>query len=49
LNGRFQIENNALLQPLNGLAEDAVREALKIFELSEEFIQTVMKNGNVSE
>jgi hypothetical protein len=47
LDGRFAIEGNALLQPLLGLTEDAVREALKQFEVSEEFIQTVMERGAV--
>jgi hypothetical protein len=49
LGGRFQIESNSLLQPLNGLTEDAVRETLKIFDLSEEFIQTIFENGRVNE
>lgn len=47
LDGRFSIEINELLQPLQGLTEDAVREALKQFEVSEEFIQTVMERGVV--
>jgi hypothetical protein len=47
LDGRFNIENNELLQPLGGLSEVAVREALKPFDVSEEFIQTVMERGAV--
>ncbi len=47
LGGRFDLENNELLQPLQGLTEDAVRAALKPFEVSEEFIQTVMERGAV--
>jgi hypothetical protein len=47
LDGRFTIEDNKLLQPLLGLTEEAVREALKQFEVSEEFIQTVMERGAV--
>jgi hypothetical protein len=45
LDGRFNIENNELLQPLGGLSEVAVREALKPFDVSEEFIQTVIERG----
>ena len=45
LDGRFALEKNELLQPLQGLTEDAVREALKQFDVSEEFIQTVMERG----
>jgi hypothetical protein len=45
LGGRFELENNELLQPLQGLTEHAVREALKSFKVSEEFIQTVMERG----
>ncbi len=47
LDGRFAIEDNAIIQPLLGLTEDAVREALKKFEVSEEFILTVMERGAV--
>jgi hypothetical protein len=45
LDGRFALEKNELVQPLQGLPEDAVRAALKKFEVSEEFIQTVMERG----
>jgi hypothetical protein len=48
LDGRFVIEVNELLQPLQGLTEEAVREAFKQFEVSEEFIQTVIERGAVS-
>ena len=47
LDSRLVMESNELLQPLQGLTEDAVREALKPFEVSEEFIQTVMERGAV--
>ncbi len=47
LDGRFALEKNELVQPLQGLTEEAVREALKQFEVSEEFIQTVMERGAV--
>lgn len=48
LDGRFALEKNELLQPLQGLTEEAVREALKKFDVSEEFIQTVMERGAVA-
>lgn len=47
LDGRFSLETNDLLQPLQGLTEDAVCAALKPFDVSEEFIQTVMERGAV--
>jgi hypothetical protein len=47
LGGNFNLETNELLQPLNGLTEEAVREALGKFEVSEEFIQTVLERGVV--
>jgi hypothetical protein len=47
LDGRFNLESNELLQPLGGLTEVAVREALKRFDVSEEFIQTMMERGAV--
>jgi hypothetical protein len=48
LDGRFNLESNELLQPLGGLTEVAVREALKPFDVSEDFIQTVMERGAVT-
>jgi hypothetical protein len=48
LEGRFSLEQNGLVQPMLGLTEDAVREALKQFNVSEEFIQTVMERGAVA-
>jgi hypothetical protein len=45
LGGNFNLEPNELLQPLNGLTEEAVREALGKFEVSEEFIQAVLERG----
>ena len=48
LGGRFYIEKNELLQPMQGLTDEAVREALKPFDVSEEFIQTVMERGVVA-
>lgn len=47
LDGRFALQQNELLQPLQGLTEEAVREALRPFEVSEEFLQTVMERGAV--
>jgi len=47
LDGRFALEKNELLQPMQGLTEAAVREALKRFEVSEEFVQTVLERGAV--
>ena len=47
LGGNFNLESNEWLQPLNGLTEEAVREALGKFEVSEEFIQTVLERGVV--
>ena len=48
LDGRFGIEQNDLVQPMQGLTEGSVREALKQFNVSEEFIQTVMERGAVA-
>lgn len=48
LDGRFSLEQNELVQPMQGLTEEAVREALKQFNVSEEFIQTVMDRGAVA-
>jgi hypothetical protein len=48
LGGRFNLEELPSLQPLYGLTEEAVRAALKKFEVSEEFIQEVMKKGAVA-
>lgn len=45
--GRFALEEIPLIQPLLGLNEDAVREALTPFGISEEFIQVVMEKGEV--
>jgi hypothetical protein len=36
-----------MLQPMQGLTEIAVREALKKFEVSDEFIQAVLEKGKV--
>lgn len=48
LNGQFALEQSELVQPLQGLTEDSVREALEKFEVSEEFVQTVMERGAVA-
>ena len=48
LNGQFALEHNELVQPLQGLTEESVREALKKFEVSEEFVQTVIERGAVA-
>ena len=42
-----EAEKIELLQPLVGLTEDAVSEALKKFKVSEEFEQAVMRKGAV--
>ena len=47
LEGNFSLEENKLLQPLGGLTEEAVREALKKFDVSEEFVKTVIKRGAI--
>ena len=47
LDGRFDLEKNELIQPLKGLSESAVCEALEKFGVSNEFIQTVMERGAV--
>ena len=48
LNGQFALDQNELVQPLQGLTEDSVREALKKFEVSEEFVKTVIERGAVA-
>ena len=47
LDGRFDLEKNELVQPLQGLSESAVCEALEKFDVSGEFIQTVIERGAV--
>ncbi len=47
LGGRFSLETVPLVQPLQGLGEEAVREAPREFEVSEEFILAVMERGGV--
>jgi len=47
LGGRFNLKDMPLVQPLQGLTEEAVREALKKFEVSEEFLQAIMEKGKV--
>lgn len=47
LDGRFDLEINELVQPLQGLSESAVLEALGKFDVSGEFVQTVMERGSV--
>lgn len=44
---QFKQAKNDLLQPLNGLTEEAVREALKQFNPSEEFLDEVVKKGAI--
>ena len=48
LEGNFLLEENKLLQPLGGLTEEAVRDALKKFDVSEEFVKTVIERGAIS-
>ena len=47
LGGRFALEQIDTLQPLAGLSEEAVRAALKPFEVSEEFVEAVLVKGAV--
>ena len=42
-----QTENIELVQPLMGLSEEAVKNALSIFNPSEEFLETVNERGKV--
>ncbi len=48
LGGRFALQEIPLLQPLQGLGEEAVREALRQYDVSEDFVQAVLKNGAVA-
>ena len=47
LGGRFSLEKIDSLQPLAGLSEEAVRAAIKPFDVSEEFVNTVLQRGAV--
>lgn len=47
LEGNFSLEENKLLQPLGGLNEEAVRDALKKFDVSEEFLNAVIERGAI--
>ncbi len=47
LEGNFSLEENKLLQPLLGLTEEAVRDALKKFDVSEEFVNAVIERGAI--
>jgi hypothetical protein len=48
LEGNFSFEENSLFQPLLGLTEEMVRDALKKFDVSEEFLKTVFEMGAIS-
>jgi len=48
LGGRFNLANIPLVQPLLGISEEAMREAFKQFEVSEEFIQKVIEKGAIT-
>jgi hypothetical protein len=48
LDGRFAIEPLELLQPLQGLREDAVRTALETYELTEDYVKAVLEKGAVA-
>ena len=48
LDGRLALEKNELVQPLKGLSEQAVRSALRPFDVSEEFIETVLIRSSVN-
>ncbi len=45
LEGRFGLQEIPSIQPLQGLSERSVRKALEVFDVSEEFVQAVLKNG----
>ena len=47
LEGRFGLQDIPSLQPLQGLTESSVRRALEVFGVSEEFVQAVLKNGEI--
>lgn len=47
LGGRFALAEIPLLQPLEGLSGEAVREALAPFGVTEEFVQAVLEKGAV--
>jgi hypothetical protein len=47
LGGRFALQEMPLIQPLQGLTAEAVRAALKPFDVSEDFLMTVMEKGKV--
>lgn len=47
LKGNFSLEENKILQPLLGLTEEAVRNALKKFDVSEEFLNAVIERGAI--
>jgi hypothetical protein len=47
LGGRFAIQEMSMVQPLQGLTEDAVREALNKFEVSDDFVQAVLEKGAI--
>lgn len=47
LGGRFALETNELLQPLQGLTEEAVRAALEKYDVSEELVQAIIQRGSV--
>jgi len=48
LEGLFGLQEIPALQPLKGLTESSVRKALAVFKVSEEFVQTVLKNGAIA-
>jgi len=47
LGGRFTLQEIPLVQPLQGLTEEAVRSALKPFDVSDEFLTAVMEKGKI--
>jgi hypothetical protein len=47
LGGRFALHEISLIQPLQGLTEEAVRSALKPFDVSDEFLTAVMEKGKI--
>ena len=47
LEGNFSLKENTLLQPILGLTEEAIRDALEKFNVSEEFVKTVIERGAI--
>ena len=48
LGGRFALKELELVQPLQGLTEVAVRQAMNQFDVSEDFLNAVMEKGKIA-